>query len=322
MKTRTILALASLAGVALAGAATTQASAGLVTRCIGTAGAVTVPGDLVVPAGKACVLEGTTVEGKVTVSAGADLVVTDGTFKGTVIVAENGYLDAYNTAVTGKITSRGGYGTTFGGGTTLGAGYAGQAPVDTSIVPFAYFEATKVTKNISSASGELYLGSSQVAGSVAGDGTVYTDVIDSTLTGTFSVKGSVDGSVVCGSEIDGNATWDGNGAVQVGGGGLIDDCSDVNYFGGNVAISNNTGGVAVNGNIIRGNLGGDGNAPAPTGADNRVRGTLSGQFTDLQPPAAARRAAPEDRAADLQAKGAERKAAAVAEGEAAGSAGL
>jgi hypothetical protein len=322
MKSRTILALASLAGVALAGAVTTQASADLVTRCIGTGGAVTVPGDLVVPAGKSCVLEGTTVEGKVTVQAGADLVVTDGVFKGAVIVAENGYLDAYNTAVTGKVTSRGGYGTTFNGGTSLAAGYAGLAPADASIVPFAYFEATSVTKNVQSASGELYLGGSTVAGSVVGDGTVYTDVLDSTLTGTFTVKGNVDGSVVCGSEIDGNAILDGNGAVQVGGGNLIDDCSDVNYFGGNVAIANNTGGVAVNGNIIRGNLGGDGNAPAPTGADNRVRGTLSGQFTDLQPAAAARRAAPEDRLVDLKEKVAERKAAAVAEGEAAGSAGL
>ncbi|WP_152365112.1 hypothetical protein [Microlunatus speluncae] len=322
MKTRTILALASLAGVALAGAATTQASADLVTRCIGTGGAVTVPGDLVVPAGKSCVLEGTIVEGKVTVQAGADLVVTDGTFKGAVIVAENGYLDAYNTAVTGKVTSRGGYGATFGGGSSLGAGYAGQAPADASVVPFAYFEDTSVTKNVQSVSGELYLGGSKVAGSVTGDGTVYTDVINSTLTGALTVKGSVDGSVVCASEVDGNAAFDGNGTVQVGGGGLIDDCDDVNYFGGNVLIANNNGGVAVNGNIIRGNLGGEGNDPAPTGADNRVRGTLSGQFVDLQPAAAARRAAPEDRELALKEKVAERKAAAVAEGEAAGSAGL
>lgn len=322
MKSRTILALASLAGVALAGAVTTQASADLVTRCIGTGGAVTVPGDLVVPAGKSCVLEGTTVEGRVTVQAGADLVVTDGVFKGAVIVAENGYLDVYNTAVTGKITSRGGYGTTFGGGTTLAAGYAGLAPADDSIVPFAYFDDTAITKNVSSASGELYLNGSQVAGSVTGDGSLYVDVLDSTVTGSFTAKGNVDGSVVCGSEIDGHATWDANGAVQVGGGGLIDDCDDVNYFGGNVTIANNTGGVAVNGNIIRGNLGGEGNDPAPTGADNRVRGTISGQFTDLQPAAAARRAAPEDRLVDLKEKAAERKAAAVAEGEAAGSARL
>jgi hypothetical protein len=120
MKARTVLALASLAGVALAGAVTTTASADLVTRCVGTGGAVTVPGDLVVPAGKSCVLEGTTVEGKVTVQAGADLVVTDGVFKGVVVVAEDGYLDAYNTTEAGKVTSRGGYGATFGASTLAG----------------------------------------------------------------------------------------------------------------------------------------------------------------------------------------------------------
>jgi len=321
MKTRTVVALASLAGAALTGVVTTEASADLVTRCVGTGGAVTVPGDLVVPAGKACVLEGTTVEGKVTVQAGADLVVTDGVFKGAVVVAENGYLDAYNTSVAGKVTSKGGYGVTFSA-SSLAAGYAGQAPADESIVPFAYFEDSAITKNVQSVSGELYVGGSEVAGAVSGDGTSYADVINSTITKTFTVKNSPDGSVICGSEVDGAATWDGNGPVQVGGGGLIDDCSDVNYFGGDVAISNNAGGVVVNGNIIRGDLGGEGNDPAPTGSDNRVRGEQTGQFADLQPAAAARRAAPEDHAAELKAKAGARKAAAVAEGEAAGSAGL
>ncbi|MFC7619771.1 hypothetical protein [Microlunatus sp. GCM10028923] len=319
MKARTVLALASLAGIALAGAVTTTASADLVTRCIGTGGAVTVPGDLVVPAGKSCVLEGTTVEGKVTVQAGADLVVTDGVFKGVVVVAEDGYLDAYNTTVAGKVTSRGGYGATFAA-STLSAGYAGLAPADETIVPFAYFEDSKITKNVQSASGELYVGGSSVAGSVSGTGTAYADVIDSTLTGGLTVTGNVDGSVVCGTEIDGAAAFDGNGTVQVGGGGLIDDCSDVNYFGGNVTIANNNGGVSVIGNIIRGNLGGEGNDPAPVGADNRVRGALSGQFVDLQPPAAARRAAPEDRLVELKGKVAERKAAAVTDGQQAGKA--
>lgn len=321
MKTRVAVALASLVGVTLAGAITTQASADLVTQCIGTGGAVTVPGDLVVPKDEACVLDGTTVEGKVTVRPGADLVVTDGVFKGGVVVAEDGYLDAYNTSVAGKVNSRGGYGATFGA-SSLAAGYVGKAPSDSSIVPFAYFEDSEITKSITSASGELYVGGSQVSGSVAGDGTAYTDVLDSTVAGKVTVRNSPDGSVVCGSEVDGDATFDGNGIVQVGGGGLLDDCDDINYFGGHVTIANNSGGVAVNGNIVRGDLGGEGNDPAPTGGDNRVRGELTGQFTDLQPAFSARRAAPEDRVAELKEKTEQRKAAAVAEGKAAGSAGL
>ena len=41
------------------------ATAALVTHCIGTGGAVTVPNDLYVPAGESCSLEGTTVTGNV-----------------------------------------------------------------------------------------------------------------------------------------------------------------------------------------------------------------------------------------------------------------
>ena len=60
-------------------------------------------------------------------------------------------------------------------------------------------------------------------------------------------------------------------------------CDDVNYFGGNVTISDNVGGVDVTGNIVRGDLTGEGNDPAPTGDDNRVRGEAGGQFAELEP---------------------------------------
>src|SRR5699024_3903036 len=90
------------------------------------------------------------------------------------------------------------------------------------------------------------------------------------------------GAQVCASEIDGDAIYrDNGGAVRLGGGDA--QCEEVNYFGSDVVISANTGGVEVTGNIIRGDLTGESNEPAPTGGDNRVRGDLGGQFTDLQP---------------------------------------
>src|SRR5699024_9935741 len=80
------------------------------------------------------------------------------------------------------------------------------------------------------------------------------------------------GTAVCASEIDGATTFTGNENVQLGTGAGIIDCEDGNYFGDDVTVSDNTGAVDVSGNIIRGDLTGEGNDPAPTGSDNRVRG--------------------------------------------------
>ena len=78
-------------------AAAPAAQADLVTHCIGTGGAVTVPNDLLVPAGESCALTGTTITGNVRVAAGANLVVTGGHVSGEVQVAADGYLDATST---------------------------------------------------------------------------------------------------------------------------------------------------------------------------------------------------------------------------------
>jgi hypothetical protein len=57
-------------------AAAPRAGADLVTYCVGTGGAVTVPNDLYVPTGESCALTGTTITGNVSVAASANLVVT------------------------------------------------------------------------------------------------------------------------------------------------------------------------------------------------------------------------------------------------------
>ena len=79
------------------------AGADLVTHCVGTGGAVTVPNDLYVPAGKSCALTGTIITGNVSVAGGANLVITGGRISGELQVAADGYLDARNTAVSGAI---------------------------------------------------------------------------------------------------------------------------------------------------------------------------------------------------------------------------
>ncbi len=312
MKISTVFGTVVVAGFALA-ATSLPASADLVTRCIGTGGAVTVPGDLVVPAGESCTLTGTTVEGKVRVNAGADLVVSDVTFNGAVVVAPDAYFDATTSSVSGTVTSRG-----FGvylDRSTIGEHVRGRAAVDAS--SFTYLYNSSVAGQVDARSGELLVDSSQVAGAVRGLGTTFVDVKNSTLSNALVVKDNSEGTTICASEVDGDAEFTGNAGVQIGEGNLLSNCADgVNYFGGNVTISNNSFGVSVSGNIMRGDLAGTGNDPAPTGTNNRVRGDSTGQFADLNaaPQARARArmmAVPTDRAEDARSAAEARRTTAV-----------
>lgn len=105
MPGRTVAKLATVSAVIAASvlAVAPTAHADLVTHCIGTGGAVTVPNDLLVPAGESCALTGTTITGNVTVAAGGNLVVTGGRVSGEVRVAADGYLDATETTVDGQV---------------------------------------------------------------------------------------------------------------------------------------------------------------------------------------------------------------------------
>lgn len=320
MKISTIFGTVVVAGVALAATAL-PASADLVTRCIGTGGAVTVPGDLVVPAGESCTLTGTTVQGKVKVNAGADLVVIDATFNGGVTVAPDAYFDATTSAVSGTVTSRG-----FGvylDRSSIGEHVRGRAAADAS--SFTYLYNSSVTGQVDVSSGELLVDSSQVLGPVRGLGTVFVDVRNSTLSNGLVVTNNSQGTTVCASEVDRDAQFTGNAGVQIGEGDLLSSCADgVNYFGANVDISNSSVGVSMSKNIVRGNLSGTGNDPAPTGDSNRVRGASTGQFAELEaaPQLTSKMAVQTDRAEDAHAKAEQRRTAAVEQATAAGPAQL
>lgn len=320
MKLRSLLAAGSVAGLVLAGVSAAPASAELVTRCVGTAGAVTVPGDLVVPKGESCVLEGTTVEGKVTVRQDANLIVNDATFHDRVVVAENGYLDVTGGQVEGAVVSRGGYGVYLDAG-ALGAGLSVSAPKDQGVQPFLFADHATIARQVRAAAGTVTIDNSRVGGAVTGTGTTYVDVVNSTVGGAVSVTDNEEGSFICASEINKDATFTGSRGVQLGGGTLLADCDQVNYFGGDVTVSDNTGGVQVNGNIIAGALSGDGNDPAPTGGNNRVRGGTSGQFSEL-PPTPQAAAAAEAQRADPASRATQRRQQATQRADAAGPAHL
>lgn len=324
MKLRHFVAASSLVAVGGSVALSALASpavADLVTYCDGVGGAVTVPGDLVVQKGKSCDLTGTTVDGNVTVRSGADLVVEEGDFKGTVAVAQDGYFDAVDTSVAGTVTARGAFGT-YLDGSTLGQNVravAADGGIDSGAL-FVY--GSDVEGNLTAGTGNLFAESSGVGGKVSADGVGFADIYDSAVDGGLTVKGAAEGSVVCASEVHGNALYSGNSAtVQIGADGPQSSCGDTSYWGGDVAVTGNTADIHVDDNIIRGNLSAADNDPtALKGDNNRVRGTVSGEFGEIPAAQSRSSAAKDDRSADLKKAGEQRGEDAEKSAKAAGKA--
>ncbi|MFD6566903.1 hypothetical protein [Micromonospora profundi] len=320
MPGRTVVKLATVSAVIATSvlAVAPSAHADLVTHCIGTGGAVTVPNDLLVPAGKSCSLTGTTITGNVTVAAGGNLVVTGGRISGEVRVAADGYLDATDTSVDGQVVlAAGGY------GVFLKAAQTGTVTVrpkgTATIDSFLFVEESTIAGHVNASAGEVRLDSgTQVQRNLSSTGTYYTDVHDSFVDGTLSVLNSSTGSVVCGSAVRGRATFAGNlGGVQLGPNGVLDSCASGGYWGADVSITSTTGGVTVDDNIINGQLTVTSNNPAAQVAENnRIRGGVTGDQADATANRAARVADPDreeagEERADVRRTSAERAATAA-----------
>lgn len=274
---------ATVAGLVLAAP---PASAGLTTNCVGTAGAVTVPGDLLVPEGESCVLDGTRVTGAVTVSDGANLIITGGVFENGVTVLDDAFFDAYATDIGGGVTLTDAYGAYLADLAT-GGGLRVDAPEHPGRSTYAYLSGTTVSGDVSSRAGELYAEHSRLLSGITGVNVSYVDLYDVVVEGDLAVRKARAGSIFCGGEVYGDAHYSGNsGTLQVGADGPVASCDETSYWDGDVRIADNSAHVRVSDNIIRGDLSGTGNDPAPEGSGNRVRGEVSGQFADLGEPAA------------------------------------
>ena len=266
-----------LTGFAAIGSAPAQAA--LTTQCVGEGGEVTVPGDLVVPRGEVCSLENTTVNGNVRVAAGADLVGEGVTVNGNVIVQGDAYLDLVGSTVDGNVVNRGSFGVYLESTDVNAYNTRGSANPES----FLWTDEANFSARVTATGGSFLLESSFVEGHVQTTDTQYTDIVDSVVARTLTVTGAEYGALVCGSEIDGHATFASVGvAVQLGASGALADCDQgPSVWGGNVLVSGTTGTVEVSDNIIRGNLSGTGN-DSVTAGDNRVRGDLEGQFAEQQ----------------------------------------
>lgn len=317
MKIRTFIATASLVASGSLVAFSGSAQAALYTTCVGDGGAVTVSNDLVVPAGKSCTLTGTRVKGSVTVEAGADLVAAGGTFNGAVTVEENAYLDLTDTTVKGTLTTDSAFGTHLE--------KSNLKAVDAT-EGFVYAVDSTLGGNVSTESGELYVSGSTLSAALTGEGNQYTDVYDSTVKGALTVNGNALGGVFCASEVYGAAKYSGNADnLQIGGEGALGACAGASYFGGNLAVTDNTANSVLDNAIVRGSLTATGNNPVlVVGELARIRGAVTGDTAAAVASSSlsAKKAAPQDRGAELADKAAERAAAAKAEAHEAGKSSL
>lgn len=317
MKIRTFIATASLVASGSLVAFSGSAQAALYTTCVGDGGAVTVSNDLVVPAGKSCTLTGTRVKGSVTVEEGADLVVAGATFNGAVNVEENAYLDLTDTTVKGALTTESAFGTHV---------EKSNLKAVTATEGFLYAVDSTLGGNISTEGGELYVSGSTLNAALTGENNQYTDVYDSTVKGALTVNGNTLGGVFCASEVYGAAKYAGNADnLQIGGEGLLGSCAGASYFGGNLAVTDNTANSVLDNAIVRGSLTATGNNPVlVVGELARIRGAVTGETAaaGASSSRSAKKAAPQDRGADLAEKAAERAAAARADAHDAGKSSL
>lgn len=276
------LAAVAAAGVVAAGAAT-PANAQITSFCSGTAGEVSVPGDLIVRADQWCALDGTTVHGDMIVRAGANLIASDATFNGRVRAQPDAYVDLTSSAVADRVILRDAF------GLLAIDSDLGENVVARSVDPEAPSGAVQsigssIAGHINAQVGAVWIGDSTAAGNVVGNGVDYVDVVNTVVKRQLRVSGATDGSVICDSEIYGPVEYAGNqGPVQLGGDTLVAGCEGANYWHQSVSIDDTDGDVHVSDNIVRADLTGAGNDPAPAGEGNRVRGDAGGQFEEMAP---------------------------------------
>lgn len=299
MRYRKIALTAAAAGLMAVGfAAPSQAA--LTTFCDGVAADVTVPGDLVVAAGKSCELTNVVINGNVTVRNDANLLLDGATVNGNVRVNTNGFADVVGTSVTGTTTLVAAYGT-YAEDSTLGNN------VTATDSGFFYSVGSDHARSVTSTNGETFIESGWVTRNLATTGDTLTDVYDTVIEGTYSVTGAEQGGVLCLSEIDGDASFSGSGEIiQIGASAPLTGCG-YNAFGGNLTVSGNSADVYVSDNVIRGDFTAADNTGTSVIENNRVRGEDNSGAAAAR--ASLRSAAPSDTAAD-------RKAAALADAEA------
>jgi hypothetical protein len=259
------LVLTAAGGALLAVGFAVPSQASLTIICDGTASDVTIPGDLVVRADTSCELTNVTITGTATVRANANLLLNDSVVEGALRVNSNGFASLLDSEANDVTRLNGAFGV-----------YSEDSSHALNVVAadsdFFYSLGSSYGRNINSTNVETFLESSRVGRSVNSQGGLLTDVYDTVIEGGVSISGTDLGSVFCYSEVDGDASFSGNGGLlQIGAEGPVGDCG-FNVFGASLNVTGNTADATISGNVIRGDLTCADNSPAPVVSDNRVRG--------------------------------------------------
>lgn len=237
----------------------------------------TLRGPLVVPEESTCIVDDVVVVGDVHVGLLSDLLAFDLTVTGDILIDPDAYIDLEESSVEGSID----------GDVPFGASLVASnvdGDVRTRLALIALVLDSDVAGDVNlvgSARGntDVLFDFARVAGDVRVDRPALADVFNSTLEGSLEVRRSLDGSVVCTSEVDGDAVFaDGRGVLDIG---AASNCQ-TNYFGGDLDVLGHQGTPVLEGNIVRGDLNCDGNTDI-FGSGNRVRGVATGQCETLEP---------------------------------------
>jgi hypothetical protein len=222
------------------------------TECIGTIGAVTV-GDVFVPDGKACRLDGTKVTGGVTVGAGSALETSRADIHDSLTLNSSGRVLSDATIVQGDLVSTG----------------TGIISLTNSMV----VQQVTVQQNTTFSATGLVVG-----GNLKGTEVNRFDLTDGFVGGSFAADGAFGGSRFCGNKVFGNAEIRNSGAaIEIGGSG---SCAG-NRFYENVTVQGNVADITISNNNIRRDLNCVNNDPAPHGTGNTVTGGKLGQCATL-----------------------------------------
>jgi hypothetical protein len=270
-------------------------------ECVGVIGPVEIDGDLVVPEGATCDLEGTIVNGDVVVKRDASLFTDradiggrarggddddddDGDGRGDLRVEENGYADLLNTSVDGSTRLHSSLGLV----TETSALDRGIGSRDAEFVDL--FE-TSVDGDVELRGGptQFFGERLDVDGDVDGEEIAYLDIYDSSVDGAVGVEEASEGGFLCGSSVEDRVRYeDSSTIIDLGG---FEGC-DANRLEDDVEIIDNTAEIAISGNVIEEDLVCRDNEPPPVGGGNFVEGDAEGQCEDLEAAEAPARRAP------------------------------
>jgi hypothetical protein len=249
------------------------------TECAGVFGPVEVDGDLVVPEGATCDLQGTTVNGDVLVERDASLFAdradiggrTRDDDDGDLRLEENAYADLLTTSVDGSTRLSSSLGL-FARASTLDGGIESRDAEVLTLFDTAVDDDVELRGELTEFSGDDI----EVDGDVEGEEITHVDVFDSSVDGRLSVEEASAGGFLCGSGIDGRVRYeDSSNVIDIGG------CNG-NRLEDDVDVIDNTAAITIAGNVIEEDLVCRGNVPAPVGGGNLVEEDSEGQCEDLE----------------------------------------